>query len=493
MRRLIPDWLNRQIKIIEYIVKESKPVNINDLCEKLTLNKRLLQKDIERINTNFGSEIFKINQDANNVYLNFYEGKCTACIQPRIFDCSIELQLIEFIFFNNNCSSEEVCSFLHISNASLYRKIADLNQFLEAEHSFSIKTSPFRLEGAEVNIRHFMAQLISEKYNKYEWPFCSIDEDYLSSFIVECLKIFKVPLDYGVIQKMKLLLAVGIVRFNDGFSIDIEHIDDNKVQKLVEEINNQKKIYSIYTHLFGLPVDSSLLIDIFSFYAQKHVVYTNEELIKLAMNDSSVNKIYMTLSLMIEKISQEFSIPIYNKENLIQTLYITLFFEKLEIYSDSFFFERGKAVLDVFHNQKPEFYKSVESYMKTLILNLKKDVNHSFLRHMLYTFFVHWEGLHEHFISSHEAVPAMLISDIDVYHAKMLKNTIINQFKDQINIKIINDDIVRLSEIDSIDIPIVISNFPIDNLKNKDLVIVNNVIQKSDINNLSRVIKKYES
>lgn len=490
MRKVLSSWFNRQVNIINYLISSKHSVNIAALAKDLNTSERLIRKDIERINANIAPDLFEIEINQSAILLKFEPNKCIKDIHYRLFENTPEYLLIEFIFFNDRCALEDLCEELHLSSATLYRKINTLNKVLKSEYDFKIDTSPFRLVGNEVNIRHFIAQLISEKYSRETWPFPIIDEAKISKFIHECLLVFEVPIDFAVIQKIKLLISVGIIRNHDGYYIKSRSIDDDKVTKLMDYILSEPEMTSLWKYLFKVSLSRDLLIDIFSCYAQKGVVFSKEALINLAINDPAINHSYMRISLLLAELSDQFSIPIEDKDQLILTIHITLYFEKFEIYSDYLFFESGLPLLDYLRKQMPDFYHYSKNSLSEMILAERKNVNSSFLRHMLYTLLVHWENLHQFFFKPIDTVEVLLISDIDVYHAKMTKHILKNHFNNRLKIRLINDQIENLSQINNELEPIVISNFPIHNLENKHLVLINDVIQPSDIKYLSNLIKE---
>src|SRR5699024_698788 len=131
-------------------------------------------------------------------------------------DC---FSLLEYVFFNDGLSAEEVAEKNHISLPTLYRMISRINKGLKDKFHLNFETNPCRLEGDEVEVRSFYLQYFVEKYPISEWPFNNLNEDEILNVFRKVTASLNFTRQYSFLRTIKILMAVSHTRFKQGFQI----------------------------------------------------------------------------------------------------------------------------------------------------------------------------------------------------------------------------------------------------------------------------------
>lgn len=488
MRGIFPSWFNRQIDIIEFLSLSLQPIFIKDLLIEMNISERLLREDINSINTNIASDIFYIAIQHNQVELIFHENMNIKNSYHRFFDISVNHLVLEFIFFNETKSVEEIASYFFVSTTTMYRKIKHINKVIQSEYDIYISTNPCKIMGSEINIRHFFSQYLSEKYMNRSWPFDSIPQKDLTIFVTEVFSIFKVPMDYAIIQNIKYLIGVAIIRLNNDHTINPQNVDPVKVEGLTNYLLANQELSKTCSQLFNKHLTQDLITDIFSSYTQKDLFFTYKELIKASMVNENARNSYLYFSYLIEELSDNFNIPILNRNQLIRVLHITSYLEKMEIYSNHMFFKKKSPMVNILMDRMPKFYEEAYESLIEVLKKLKLNVSDAFIEHLFYTLVVHWEGLHHFFLINKKPVKTLLLSNIDFFHAQLTKSMIEAHLSNYLEIKIVNEDIIHLEDLTNFDSQLIIANFPLGEVEDKVVLVVNDTPTHRDIINISNIV-----
>lgn len=99
----------------------------------------------------------------------------------KILEDSIELTILEKMFFTEKHSYLSLSEELFISESTFRRTVSQLNERLE-HFNIVIRTRPLRITGEERLIRLFFFRLFIEKYGAFNPPFKKEDVEYIKQF-----------------------------------------------------------------------------------------------------------------------------------------------------------------------------------------------------------------------------------------------------------------------------------------------------------------------
>ncbi|WP_237605334.1 M protein trans-acting positive regulator PRD domain-containing protein [Salinicoccus sp. ID82-1] len=488
---MLPTWFVRHKDIIRYLAARFKPVPVEELASEVNISERVLREDIHSINKSIGTGIFQIEHKDRCFELVFFPGMNLDHIFRRYFELSMEHSMLEHIFFNEGISVDELADYFHTSTSTTYRRIHAIDSILSLDFDLHFSTNPCCLEGEEERIRHFYAQYMSEKYKRVSWPFESIDEGTLTEIVIFVMETFNEPLDFAVVRNIKILMSVSIMRLNQNHSVAPFDYDKDKVSYLLEELKRDGEMYRKLDGMLKRSLDEVVLSDIFYGYAQKNVHFTYSGLLSASFASEEVNRSYLNFSHLVEQLSIEFSIPVHNREHIIMNLHNTAHFEKFEIYAESVFFKSVNPILEVAEAHMPHFYSAAKEGLAHVLSELSYDVKRDFVNHLLYTLIIHWKGLPQFYLRKQGQIKALLISNLDIYHARISKELLDIEFGSQLDIEVCNGAITSLDQLGEYDAQVVIANFPMDPIENKIVVSINTVPNRYDIKQLREAISAY--
>lgn len=464
---------------------------MEQLAKEVDISERVLRDDIHSINHSIGTGIFEIENKDKCLELVFFPGKNLDHIYRRYFELSMEHSMLEHIFFNEGISVDELADYFHTSTSTTYRRIRAIDSILVADFDLHFSTNPCCLEGEEEKVRHFYAQYLSEKYKGVSWPFDSINEDMLTEIVTFITKVFNEPLDFAVIRNIKILMSVSIMRLNQNHPVEFFDYDRDKAVYLLNALKNEGEMYKNLDGLLERNLDETVLSDLLYGYAQKNVHFAYSELLSASFVSPEVNRSHLSFSKLVEQLSRCFNIPVYNREHIILNLHNTAHFEYFEIYVESVFFKSVNPILEVAEAHMPDFFSAAKEGLAHVLDELSFNVKNDFINHLLYTLIIHWKGLPQFYLEKQGQVKALLISNLDIYHAQISKELLDVEFGSQIDIKVCNVSITSLDQLAEYDAEVIIANFPLDPIDHKIVVSINSVPNRYDIKQLREAISSY--
>ncbi|MXQ51409.1 hypothetical protein GQ671_09010 [Salinicoccus hispanicus] len=403
----------------------------------------------------------------------------------------MEHSMLEHIFFNEGISVDELADYFHTSTSTTYRRIRAIDSILVTDFDLHFATNPCCLKGEEEKIRHFYAQYLSEKYKGVSWPFDSIDEGTLTKIVIFVMKAFNEPLDFAIIRNVKILMSVSIMRVNQNHPVEFFDYDREKAAYLLAALEDDEELYKKFDGLLERNLDEAVLSDIFYGYAQRNVHFDYSALLSASFVTPEVNRSHLSFSRLVEQLSKRFNIPVYNREHIILNLHNTAHFENFEIYVESVFFKSVNPILEVAEAHMPDFFSAAKEGLTHVLHELSFNVKNDFINHLLYTLIIHWKGLPQFYLEKQGQVKALLISNLDIYHAQISKELLDVEFGSQIDIKVCNGSITSLDQLAEYDAEVIIANFPLEPIENKIVVSINSVPNRYDIKQLREAISSY--
>lgn len=195
-----------QMKIIRYVWVHGGEVLLKDISKDLVISSVSLNKYFEEIieaSENIDSNIVWSIKDRKVVF--------TAPVELNLkhfyfyyLSNSLNYQIIMYMIRYEGVTMTKVYDSLSISESSLFRRLKDVNLFLE---QFNIKIKNGKFEGEELNIRHFLFE--------FYWHVVPIDmydrqmtDELISLFIDNLSEVIKLPIEGTNYYMMYLWLYI---------------------------------------------------------------------------------------------------------------------------------------------------------------------------------------------------------------------------------------------------------------------------------------------
>lgn len=484
MLELLTKVNQRKFKLIKLLNDSHSYIDIGDLAAALDCKERNILEDVRDLSRPELSHIFNIETVSRKYKLHMKNNMSIDAFGHYIMNDSDCFSILEYIFFNNQLSAESLAENNHISLPTLYRLIARINNGLKNRFQLKFETNPCRLEGEEVEIRSFYLQYFVEKYPVSEWPFSNLDEEKMMAVFQKVTKSLNFTRQYSFLRTIKILLAVSHVRFNQGFRI-AKH--SSRINKLQQIFSRSPLIYNEFSAIFkdGAPPD--MLNDNLAYVVTDYFYFNYEELLTYAQRDEYAARSFKHLSEMFNALSNTYDIPLVNKEDLIYNVHNSTQMGLKNINIRYMLIDNKAALLKQCKNLFPEFYNDIVKQIKNYLLIMELKYNDYLLNHLIHNIFTRWENLLSYLYSRQRKINVHVVSSNDVYHARLMKTILEQEFQDELKVNILDPtDIDELLNINT-EIDIFIANFTIP-VADKRIISVNDIPAENNFTEIKRLI-----
>lgn len=222
--------------------KTNEPITIKTLSQLTNSSTRSVKNYLE--------ELKEVMSEIGGEYISSSEGvnfKIPISIgfdyfQKRVFKKSLGFVLLEKIFFDENLTSSHLEKDLFISSSTLSRVTNTIREGLKP-YGVSLETNPFRITGEELLVRHFYTKYFVEAYAVNEWPFVTIDKEFVDDLLLSTTEYYDSTSKVMSYPSFRFQFAVGLIRGLQGYSIKNDILKNEGLSitydKLTSEIENE--------------------------------------------------------------------------------------------------------------------------------------------------------------------------------------------------------------------------------------------------------------
>lgn len=231
---------DRQMKIIKLLEKSTGNLSSENLSEELHVSSKTIKNDIKAIKTSFGEEVIKakpgVGYQLNEALLNLKE------LEYKNED----FEILNVLVNHSAIDLYELADMMYLSEATLLRKIASMNELIQKEYGFlgiERKNNLLYIEGEENKRRIFNFFLNKEldshtlDLSKYHYYFTSCDIDKLTQTIFNFHQTIDLALNDFSTVSFFLHIAVLIERINK--QQFLSHSEVVQLDKKSYELANQ--------------------------------------------------------------------------------------------------------------------------------------------------------------------------------------------------------------------------------------------------------------
>ena len=487
MKRSLSSLLLRELEVVEFLnsLNDSRLTNIKEISEVLNCSLRTTHNTLKDIEEKY--PYIKLIYSQNTINIKFDLDANMIRFYRDIFKQSLSAHILKMIFLNGHITSEDLSNALYVSTSTLKRKIKDLNDTLLLDFNIKISNSPHSFIGKELDIRRFFINFFSEQDLYETWSFIKLPKKTLQLFIKKASSLFNLDVDLSTNQFLTILFAVNYTRVKQGFFINNGIKQFYCIpQKEIDELIHHLKAISNEYELF-LSVNE--LLDILSPYLVNPYYSTYSELSDQSLIKYEVEYNYSNIVRLVNRFSNKFNLEIHDDEHIILELYNSLIFSNVKNYSEYILYNKYHSNLTLFKTEFPQIYQYLELEFKTLVIDTFKRNDSGLVLHMIYSFIINWKYLFKDLYSKRENVKVTVISDTEYNHDQWLVEILEKNLIDQAKIYRYPFNSFDINTLESLSSDIIVTNFPIDAIDGKQIVLINNVPSIEDISNINKLVE----
>lgn len=487
MKRSLSSLLLRELEIVEFLnsLNKSQLTNIKEISEVLNCSLKTTDNTLKNIEEKY--PYIKLIYSQNTIDIKFDLDSNMITFYKDVFKQSLSAHILKTIFINGHIASEDLSKALYVSPSTLKRKIQDLNGTLLLDFNIKISNSPHSFVGKEIDIRRFFINFLNEQDLYETWNFIKLPKNTLKLFIKKASSLFNLDVDLSRDRFLTILFAINYTRAKQGFFInnDIKQfycIPQNEIDKLIHHlkpISNQSELF--------LSVNE--LLDILSPYLVNPYYSTYSELADQRLIIDKVEYNYSNIVRLVNKFSDKFNLKIHDYEHIILELYNSLIFSNVKNYSECILYNKYHSTLTLFKTEFPQIYQYLELEFEKLVIDTFKRNDSGLVLHMIYSFIINWRYLFKDLYSKRENVKVTVISDTEYNHDQWLVEILEKNLIDQAKIYKYPFNSFDINNLESLSSDIIVTNFPIDAIEGKQIVLINNVPTIDDISNINKLVE----
>ncbi|AMB99747.1 hypothetical protein AWM75_07125 [Aerococcus urinaehominis] len=318
MHELLKLQDQRHLSLITLFYYNQQPLDLSYLAQEMNLSERTVSELITETNNRYTYLTIQARPD-QSLELLFQEGINIDSFFHDLYAQSTAYQLIEYIFFNEACSINDLEKQMTISRSSIQRTLSQIRSVLQANFSITISRSPYRLEGREADIRYFYTHYFMEKYEGSNWPFTFNLQDFddLIQDVALEINYNDYFIDY---RHLRFYIAVNFFRYQAG------HLTEDftdKAEQVIEQLSPQ--VLDRLQQFFGQAMTPALAKQIFGRHVARDFYYTIAEMHeKLPQNNyySQLNAMFVQ---QMDLVCQEFNMTLANRDLVILEMHNSYF------------------------------------------------------------------------------------------------------------------------------------------------------------------------
>ncbi|CAD5899519.1 conserved hypothetical protein [Carnobacterium maltaromaticum] len=427
MRELLTTHSLRQLELLEYLY-DNEWLTLGNICNTLNYSEKAIRTDIQNLNEH--SEYLTIETSLKyGISLALPTNCSRTIIYSYILSESVEFNLLESIFFNENFSINKLADHLFVSVSSLRRTIKKMNKLL-LKYNFQISSSPFKLIGNEAAIRNFMIHFIFEKYSDSNYPFSKFQLSALEHIFYFVEKKATFSLNYPDIDKLKIWTMVAITRIKNGNSLSKKTTSQSVY---FDEVLRNQLFTKTFELIFKIKLDADTLNQMFSIFLNERYAENSSQLKEIIQNNSKQKDLHDKFKLLLTNLSSDLTIEIPNFDHVL----LHLFNENNMLYGDTHvLFNKHKHFIFSSYSQNKFFYNYFLSNYQKVFSNKAHSENHIY--HLCYCVLIHWKHLSVCLEKKIEPVTIGLFFNSDEEHMFFISDYIQDRFRGKCNLAIID-------------------------------------------------------
>lgn len=433
MEELLESNLLRHFRIVRFLLGREW-VTIGELAHTLRIPSRTIRQSIGEINQYINPAKIESSQKFG-IRLTYDAQLNSFYIYASIYKQSAHFLIIENICIHQYATLAVLAEKLFISQSTLKRKIAVINQTLE-KYGFWIDTKSVDMVGDERKIRFFYYCYLLEKYDVLdlvapEQELRVIDE-LISEFFAQFPSLQGPERQvFSYLNKLRTMLFISFKRLKKGRRL-ASHDQINEQYSLLLSEKLSKKIAVCY----HIDCTKDVLHQLFFLFFNRRYAWSANDLQKKAEHDEAIAKVRRTLMAFFAKIEKSEQLDLINKDELLLLLY----------NATSYTWTSAK----ILHNPSEDFFVNLNHYHEGFARRIKKELvaclnreqldiylDDSVINQLLFMLVTAWKGLMDQLEASAPRVKAGIFFNTSFEHSQFLLNDISYHLKSRLDMTLI--------------------------------------------------------
>ena len=475
MKSLLSKSERRRIEMMEMLDAAEGWMAASQLTETLACSERIIREDASELNAMF--DYLSIESQREHYRIIFKPGTGLETLYSHLLHHSIAFRLLRCTFFKNYNTMKSLADALYISQATLYRLLTRINTALGRHYGITFDTISCRLEGDEADIRFFYSQYFAEAYDTFDWPFERIDERAFSDFLECVIEESGVYMDFAIFRYVKIVSAVNFIRYSRGHLVDHRSDMDDIYSRLMKDAHR----FEAAEKRLGIRLTRSAFEQIFTAFVQPHFHYTYTSLATSADHDDYTAASIDALNRLMDQLSIDNDIPCPDRRPIILNMHNTALLEKHDIYLRPILSDRKQAFMKRLEHEYPDFCRQLHEAVIEYRRVLGRSTDTFILNQLIYTWFVNWEGLMHHLEAKRRPLGLLVLSNHDMYHARMIADTITHEFGSRVDVAAPKGINITKEDLEHSNCDLIITNFALQNFKGPPCIQVSQFPDHADM------------
>lgn len=476
---LLNTAMKRRLYLIEFLAKQQRWWPLEEAAAHLNCSTKTLITDVNYINEEMEEYLHIDISKVRGIKAHPMKSNKINNIYQNIIQNSNEFQFIEQVFLYPNQDAEYWINKLFLSEATFYRLVNSTAKALK-RRGLKLERKPFRITAPDERwVRFFYQSYFLEAYGSAKWPF-DIERQQLVCFVMRTSTDFDILWDDHEIIEYAYLLMVTIIRASQGFTLSeaIYAEEDDLLDHLIQSNHSYSEKFASTNYQLVSKWYRETSRTVF------HEYYNWD-------NQQQEIRIQTALERFLKSISQAVDFPLtqMNEKKILQQL--------MGLYSTYSLYPYDREIL---HNQSQESAQNIQRiypiFSKIVSVNLKeieKDCNFPWVQKtesdVLCILLKEWENLPIQLESLRRRLSILVVSDMGIRHANMLRSLLKGQYGERFKIDLYKESPLFISPVEMKqfeEYDLVITNDQIHNYQNRNLMIVDNYLSETDWDVLNR-------
>lgn len=477
--------MQRKLKIVQLLNSSPNYIELGKISKHLNSTERIIQEDIKELMTSEMGHIFEIEIRSKEYKIRLRKNASIDAFGHYLMKNNIYFRILEYTFFNNNCTIEDLADIHHTSLPTLYRIARRINNEFKGIYNLQFQTNPCRIVGDEIEVRSFYIQYFAERYPLNDWPFNEINQEKLLNMFTEFTNKLNYKLQFSDLRTIELSLAISHTRCNQGYPLNKEM---PRLKAILDMLHTTDDFHLIFNEIFQGKGNTGEFDDCLAYIVTEYFFFNYEEFLKSASLNEYSARSFIHLSGMVNDLSTKYNIPLSNKETLIYNIHNSSQLGIRDINVRTILIDNKYILLKNFKDLFPNFYNDMESKMMQYLEVMELEHKDALLKNSLHNFVTRWEHLLKNLYLTQRKINIRVVSSHDVYHARLMMMLLKQEFHEQIDVSLIDTIDINQSLSNNKEIDILVTNFTLP-ITSRQVIAVNDIPGRDDFNIINKVIR----
>lgn len=436
MKTIFSKTFQRHIQIINYLIESHNWVTIPALSTLLNCSYQSLSTDIKYINGLIAP--FEIETSKRyGIRLLFSESKTLDYLFQQLIKNNPECNLLEFLFYEESLDRDSLSEAIYLSPSTLVRVTNRIKKNLKPLNIF-IETAPYHLSGDEVAVRHFIKNLLVERYPYQCYPFSVEYLEQIDHIINLVTKSLNFEVDYLAREKIRIYIYVSFTRIQNKHFIADKTIITTKFSNILNKIMNESSLIKSLNSLFNIFIKEDLLYDIlypFSKYQSVESIHT-----------FPTNPRFSVINLFIDDLKSLF----YVDDCDTSTLALDIFNFEVQFTEHDYLLTNQKGFfINNIIKKYPHYTTQLSNYIKNSKSFGDEVKSSDYQIELMVLLLTHWPNLFDLLTKNMRKVRVGVIGKFDNFHSLFIADMIKYHFSEHVDVSA-NIDFNLITEFDLI-------------------------------------------